>query len=272
MSREATEESDVKEKQQETTRQIATRNKSLYPLPDVNHSFETQIKILRACVVASDYGKRDSSLEQVQNVLVSKSGAIGNAISFFASIGLVSGDRNNFRPTGKAVDFIYASKNEGNGNANLILGEVIREAWFAKSARELIEVMGPVSESDLIGRMVRDCRVDPDKRERSFKSLIEYLRYTRIISEQPDGKLAIVKDPAVKREEVSPFDPKPTSLTDGGREDGIGDQQSNLHSISRQLPFAINLNIEISQNTDVEKLRQIIKTIREEFTDYCSNK
>jgi hypothetical protein len=157
-----------------------------HPLPSYEISFEKHFEIIKAYVELSKEGKELVSWKDFEGLVSMSSKYISANNKFFESIGLIKASekvKRKYYPTQEAIEFSKA-KVWDEEKAKAILRELIKNSWFWKSAKQLLNVRnGKCSKDELIKKLGIDSGADK-KHYPSLNVLIEYLMYVDLIGEK----------------------------------------------------------------------------------------
>ncbi len=211
---------------------------------------EALTKILVAYLkVGADQAEKSSG--EVAQVAGVSEGNISLNNKFFASIGLLEGRRGAYKLTHAGTEYARALDWGRLDEANGILSEAIKNKLMVQRTISYVSLNKPVSRDDLVARVATLANVKRESRfETGINAFLDILVLSGLLRED-DGQISL----GTRVEEPSEKVPGTPSLIKK-------EIEPSIHSPN--LPITINLNID--SNTDIEKLKAILRAIFETLT------
>jgi len=195
--------------------------------------------------------KGETSNKDVSQISGVSEANVGLNNKFFVSIGLIEGKRGAFKLTDGGAEYAKALDWGRLNEAQTILRKIIKEKPLVVKTLNYIDLNKPVTKDDLVGKIAQFANVPNEPRfSTGIRAFTEMVVLSGLLVEDKDGKIIIGEKE--KHAEVSVAIPTTPSISS---------------DIKKQpeptLPFNISINVD--SNTDVEKLKEIIKVLKELF-------
>lgn len=151
-----------------------------YALPTDRLKFDTQLSVLRAYGAASGSSRERVRLDDVASAGGVAKDTVSITNEFFRSVGLISKEGREFRPSEAVVDFTTAHQwNEQS--APFKLAEQLRESWFGKRVVRRLSVQA-TPRAEIVSELAIEAGASPSHRPR-VEMLVDYLRAAGIVAE-----------------------------------------------------------------------------------------
>jgi hypothetical protein len=193
------------------------------------------------------------SYSEVATVSKVSANNVGLNAKFLEYIGMLEGDKGNYKLTEKGKQYAQALDWGKLAEANSTLREILKENALAKKALGYVDINQPVTRDDLVSQIA--IIADKPKEGRyitGIQGFVEMLVTSGLLQSDSSGNLTASKE---KREESgeaylpSSFEIKHRAPTP---------QAINL---------PITLSINIDDKTDIVKLKEVLRAIREIFSE-----
>ena len=175
------------------SKKTVTRTKPKFVLPDPSASFERHLELLKAYVVLSKSGKEGVTYKSFKGYVDLSPFVISSNNAFLKDIGIieeVEKQRGAYVPTESAIRLYNALKWEKNPEIQSILSDLLKTSWFWSFAKQLLELEGKASRTELKEKLGFESNADPKKHTVSLNVLVDYLLKAGLIVEQ-DGNIAL---------------------------------------------------------------------------------
>ena len=248
-----------------------------YPVPDVRSSLDRDIKILKAFVTASDQGQKLIGSKDVAPFVGCNPQIVGGVLAFFSKIGLASKEGVEYKPMQETVDVVKEMKFETDEKAaGKFLIPMIIKTWFGDMTIKIFNAdREPLSKEELFKRLGKMSGADPEYHKSAINRIIEYLEYSHLIEYNEDKKAYSLKEGVnqIPIEEKVTKPPIATeSITTESKPNTVTFQkpptlQNNSHESKIIQKPRININLNIDNDIDEQKFRQLVKILKEELVD-----
>jgi hypothetical protein len=201
--------------------------------------------------------KAPASSNEVAQLAKVASNNVGLNNRFFESIGLLEGQRGSYKLTEAGANYARALDWGRVDEANKILFETIKDKPVVQKTVSYVSLNKPVGREDLVGRIATIANVKREPRfETGIKALIDMLVVSNLLKEEESGQLV----PASISEKPKEALLEPFEVT---KEKSL--EQKEVESYPKIAPQgpAIGLTVMVDSNTDVEKLKAILRAIKE---------
>lgn len=151
-------------------------------VPTSSMSFEKQVRVLRAYVALSEFGKNPVYYKEVMKAAEMARTQISGVNAFFVTLGfLEQTDKGTYIPTEPVVEFCRA----GIGSEDYsILTPVLRDSALLRAIRNRILIHGNPTRDELIEFLLKES--GESTRSRGERSL-QWLEKAKIIATDEDG-------------------------------------------------------------------------------------
>jgi hypothetical protein len=149
------------------------------PLPTDRLRFETQIEVLKALAITSDFGKRSVSGEELAAPLSLAPTTAGLNNAFFVDAALATKEgRGQYKPT--AITNEFARKHSFDPRAaGIVLAQVLRETWFYTAVGQRL-ALRPATKAQVIEALAHAVGATKD-RQVQLVNLLDWLGYAGLI-------------------------------------------------------------------------------------------
>lgn len=246
-------------------------------LPDSRiNKFDYHIQAIKAYAALSPDGKKALRFTDFQGLINYHVQLVSGLNKFFEYMGLIEQEKGKagyYRPTENALKFMNFLNWKQQTQAVEVLRPLVEKSWFWQSAKVLFVMKEKVTEDDLLTKLGVDAGADPKVHLNSLKSLIDYLVYANLIIKSDDGTYKLSGTANISNSSDNASALGQHKEQQGRPSSAVAHQQSNVsaqNSISPDLVYAnsiqpIQLSFNINGDTDIEKLKEILKVIREVF-------
>ena len=239
--------------------------KRKYSLPEKGLKFEREIAILKGLVEFSKKRETPVNYKDIRG-LGSKT-HISSELSFLADAGLSERQKGSkYLPIPEVVKVVNYLNSEKEKDAKEILNSLLQKSWFGELTIKIINVKREINRRDLVRELCSEDECDLEKDEKAIEKLIKWLDYAGIIEINENDVIRLKEIPMCKEgaETAMP--------------QYIGESESKIEptkeiatkEINKEKAFTLNLtmNIQIDSETDVEKIREIIRVIKQDLVKY----
>ena len=264
------------EKTNEEKSDKTKRKRIEFPLPRADVTLTTELNILKAFV--EDYRKKGQPLkyDEVTSTSINKY-VVSSELKFFASIGLADKQkRSKYIPTPDAIKIADYMMQERVEDSKKILRKILVQSWFGEKVTSVLKIEKEKKIDDLIKLLVKDIR-DLNVKELSKKAkktmyrLIEWLEYAEIIEIDENKIVKLKKIPALNNNEDNEDEGKEGATLTSKIEEVTSEpiveektvQSGENKKMRKEILLNLTINIQIDSNTDVEKVREIMKVIQQ---------
>lgn len=247
-----------------------------HPLPDTRTSFDTHhIAILKAYVTLSPSGNRELKYSDFSKTLLGFNPQyVSGNNKFLESIGiLMPGERGGrYKPSQATIDFCNNLNWKKDDDAKSLLRKLLRDTWFWKSTKNLLNMREKVSYEDLISELGHEARADPTKHRGSLVVLTDYLNYTGLIKKDDKGNITLIE----KEKEIKlPKGEIEKKEVRGVVEEKVGEKEAEaLAQAKERIPIGtimnvnINIGVEIASDMTEEEIKKKIKALFKTINEY----
>lgn len=227
------------------------------PIISTEVSFEKQLDIIKAYVVASKEGREPTDYNQVAGFANVAPATVSACNRFFVHVGVIrqAEESNKYLATEQAIEFHRAINWNKEEEAKGILRGLISKTWSWNSAKGYLEVHGSASRKDLIEKLGYDAGADPKKHGVGVGYLIDYMTYCGLLKES-DGTFEV--SAGIELESSNKLVTRGEQL----QEARSGTKDSAILSLPS---VPIILSIMISPDTNEEKIRSTIRVVLDEI-------
>lgn len=254
----------MEEKVEEKTRRKKTKRK--YPLPRADMSLENEIIVLKGLVQFSNKGKEPVKYDEIKipNVHPTR---ISVELNFFASIGLAERKKKGkYIPTQKAIEFVN-SLNWKEEDAKRIIRDVLSESWFGDLVIKMLSTGKKASLSNITSELGKTVEGDPKKDKKAIRRLVEWLEYAGIIKVDENEIVYLMEAPTLHKLEEDLFLAEETESTSKTIMKEKMVESEETKKVQKGVLLNLTINIQIDSNMDVEKIREIIKVIKQDLME-----
>lgn len=261
-----------------------------FPLPASHTSFDYHIKVLKGLNVASNKGTNFTLFSEVASITGIHHNTVSKVLKFFYDIGIIDRDKKGFyKPKPDVRDFFNELEWNESG-AGKQFGKIIVKTWFGEYITQLFKMNKEISKEDLIKNIGKYSLADQSNHT-ELLILVKLLEYGQIIkTDEKSGNYHLLGniesstkiksptnsiEPTLKNEEekgmsilrskkeVASRTPHEKNLTDGHKitDEELGSQQGAIQLSGGS--FAIQINVSINEDTDVEKIREKIMRLKQ---------
>lgn len=204
---------------------------------------------------------------------------VGKNNKFFASIGLLEGKRGGYKLTTAGSEYAQALDWGRLEEAQSLLKKIIKDKPLVRKTVSYVELNKPVQKDDLIAKIAVFANVPNQPRfSTGIKAFVEMLTLSRVLEETKDGLLTTSEKEESKETKSTVFlvEPKTEKLeTYNTMIDYLDSYFKSVPSSfylkrglippveGRRTPLAFVVTINVDNNTEPEKLKQIIKALQE---------
>jgi len=248
MNKDVVKESQEAPKRPKRTKGLAARE----VLPSTGLSFESQLKILRAYVTASEGGTKVVTLERIAAITQFSRFTVSSCNAFFAASNFIDREKNGYRPTEGLVSFIRQQPwNEEQAKG--FLRTMMKDTWYEKELRVLFEINPEMTAEELINALgsVVSARTD---QKGALETLMKFVSYAGlVVTDAETGKTRPAKVL------VSEGEPLPSEVELGLGKAPLVPEEKRIKVGGVAATFAVNLNLtlDITTGTPDEHVRKI---------------
>lgn len=248
--------------EKESKKRIITELK--HPLPDKRISFDSQLDIVSAYVVASNKGKNEVGYKELAPYIKIDPVLVSGCNKFFQHLGLIEPGQkfSKYNSTPLAEELHNAKQWDNEELKKSVLSKILQNAWFWNQTRQYLEVNKTATKDQLTQKLGIGCGADPQKHTPSLNKLIEYLQIADLIKEnngkfELNTKLSSDKEYQVIEQEQKENLPQKIKVDSNVSKTNI--TNSNNNSIS------ISLGLMINPETTEEQIRKAVRTVVDEL-------
>jgi Mn-dependent DtxR family transcriptional regulator len=211
--------------------------------------------------------QKEVSTKEVAQISGMDPSNVGLNNKFFASIGLLEGKKGGYKLTTSGSEYAKALDWGRLEEAQSLLRRIIKDKPLVQKTVSYVELNKPVQKDDLVAKIAIFAEVPNQPRfSTGIKAFVEMLTLSKVLEEK-EGTLV-----PVAREEPKETFVSSTQIPTGDIEfKAFGEWRSFLERIKQEtsvtdttkafLGFTVTINVD--NNTDPEKLKQIIKVIKD---------
>jgi len=251
------------EKVEEKTRRIKTKRK--YSLPEARLKFERELEILKALVEFSKKGEKP--IKYSNFIGLGSTTYVSSELAFFADAGLAIKEKGSkYLPTDEVIEFVNIL-NWDEEEAKKKLANILSNSWFGDVTIKILKIRNKIGLNDLMKELGKTAEADPNKDVKALKRLVEWLEYAGIIEidENENVRLKKVISPQ-NVEEKLPSSEKIESISETTTEEKIV-KSEEIKKVRKGILLNLTINLQIDSNTDVEKIREIIRAIKQDLVE-----
>jgi hypothetical protein len=234
-------------------------------------NLDSLIKIVIAYSKAGG-SQREVTTKEVAQISGLDPSNVGLNNKFFASIGLIEGRRGAYKLTSAGSSYAQALDWGRLEEAQIILRRTIKDKPLVQKTVSFVELNKPVSKEVLIAKVAGFASVPNEPRfSTGIKAFVEMLTLTKLLQESKEGSLETgVRDEPKKPDAdiiVSSDKGNLVTIETKSWNDfiDVSKRQLNRQPILRE-PLTLTLTLNIDNNTDPERLKQLVRAIREAFS------
>lgn len=213
--------------------------------------FDKLIKIVIAYlkVGAADEPRSYSDVSAVASISTT---TVGLNAKFFEYIGMLEGARGSYKLTARGKKYAQALDWGKLAEANSVMKELLKDNVLTKRALGYVDIRQLVTKDDLVSQIaIISGKPREDRYITGIRGFVDMLVTSGLLESDSSGNLTISKE---KREElVEAPQPSPIAVP------------STVKPPTISLP--ITLAISIDEKTDIDKLRELLRTIKEIFSE-----
>ena len=176
---------------------------------------------------------------------------------FLRSIGIIEGGRGRYKLTPQGTKYAQSLDWGKLDEANRLLREILKDKPVVKRALGFVDINAPVEREALVSQIALIAEVSRQSRyETGIRGLVDMLVTSGLLKESPEGNLVPGKPP---KEPIVPEEKKPRIT--------YPEIKVPVEAPPKRMAFPVSLNFNIDKETDVKKLKKILKAIREVFSE-----
>lgn len=230
-----------------------------FPLPDSHVSFDSQLAMISAYVVASNNGKSHVGYKELSSRIKVSSVYVSGCNKFFQHLGLIepSDSSGKYKPTALAIELHNAKQWDKDELTKATLRKSLQNSWFWNQTKQYLQIYKKANSGELIQKLGIECGADPQKHKGAISKLIEYMRNAELIKED-DGHFILTD-----------IDMQPSPISEGlqnSRYQIVSDVQNsppNQNKISNQT--RINFGVLINPESTEEQIRKAVRIVVDEL-------
>ena len=238
--------------------------KRKYPLPA--STLENDLLILKGLITYSEKGDTPVNYREIKininNTLISKE------LNFFSSIGLANEvSRGKYTPTPECIEFINKLDWDDQDAAKKVLRTLLEKTWFGDFAIKLLKVQKEIDLHSLAKKLGEECEADKELDKSAIKRLIKWLEYAGIV-EIDENEIVHLKEVPTSQnvEEKLPPAEKMGSISETIMEEEMAESEG-IKKVQKGILLNLTINLQIDSNSDIEKVREIIRVIKQDFVE-----
>lgn len=165
-----------------------------HSLPHPNATFEQHLRILQAYVIATNKGAKPVTYHEITGMVDFSQGYITGTNKFFEENGLLEKRHGigMYVPSSNTVVFQNYKDWKDEENAKTTLRKIVIKTWFWNSTLAILRMNnGKVSVEEIYKKMGLDSKANPNLHNLCFRSILEYLKYTGLVTEAEEGLIAL---------------------------------------------------------------------------------
>lgn len=209
--------------------------------------FDKLVKIIIAYLkVGAD--KEPKSYSEAAPVAGTSANTVRLNGKFFEYIGMLEGERGSFKLTERGKKYAQALDWGKLAEANSILNQLLKDNLLAKRALSYVDIHQPVLKDDLVSQIaIISGKPKENRYVTGIRGFVDMLVTSGLLESDSSGNLTVIKD---KKEEIVETR-QPSSFT----------LSPTAESPLISLPVTLTINID--EKTDINKLREVLKVIKE---------
>lgn len=215
--------------------------------------FDKLIKIILGYlkVGAAEEPKGYSEVASVANVATNN---VSLNSKFFEYIGMLEGARGNYKLTDKGKRYAQALDWGKLAEANAVLRETLKDNVLVKRTLGYVDINQPVTKDDLVSQIaIMSGKARQDRYITGIKGCVEMLVTSGLLESDASGNLTVSKEK--KEELVEPHVSRPSTF------------EVSRPTKPPSIGLPITLSINIDDKTDIDKLKEVLKAIKEIFSE-----
>lgn len=217
--------------------------------------WDSLTKILLAYLKAG--GDKDKvALQDVQQISNVSQNNVSINNKFFVSMGLLEeGEGRSYKLTDSGAKYTKALDWGRINEAKTILAQTISDRPLVKRTLSYVELNKPVTKEDLVGKIANIASVTKEQRfATGIRGFVDMLTASGLLQEDVEGKITVGKKETLEAE-MQPEKKTQTlpALLESGKKAVVA------------LP--VNITISVDANTDIVKIKAIVRAIREALTE-----
>jgi hypothetical protein len=174
---------------------------------------------------------------------------------FLCSIGIIEGSTGHFKLTQMGKQYAKSLDWGKLDEANKLLRETLKDKPITKRVLGYLDIHQPVSKEDLISQIALFADVTKESRfETGIRGFLDMLMTCGLLEEDANGKIVSSKERTKELELL------PTSAKED--KEWLKTIQPPTIQEEKRTTFPITLSFNIDNNTDPEKLKTILETIK----------
>lgn len=215
--------------------------------------FDKIIKMIIAYLkVGADEEPRSHS--EVASVAKVSAGNVRRNAKFLKYIGILEGERGSFKLTDKGKRYAQALDWGKLGEANSILKRTLKDNLLAKRALGYVDINQPVTKDDLISQIaIMSGKGRESRYITGIGGFIEMLVTSGLLESDAGGNLTTSK------KEIGELPESRVSRSPSFK------VSRPVESPMTSLPITLSINV--NDKTDIEKLKEVLKAIKEIFSE-----
>lgn len=191
--------------------------------------------------------KVEKSNEEIAQISGVSQNNISSNNKFFASIGLLEGSRGAYKLTQGGAEYAKALDWGRLNEAQAVLRRTIKDKTLVVRTIGYVDLNKPVNKDDLVGKIANTAGVKNEPRfSVGIRAFVELLILSGLLAEDKDGNVI-----AAEKDFIGESIPLKRIVE-------IPQEEEDAQNV-----FPVNITIAIDNNTDIEKLKSMLKAIRE---------
>jgi len=221
--------------------------------------FEILTKIIIAYLrVGGD--KQEKGTSDIANVANVAANNVSLNSKFLRSIGIIEGSKGKYKLTTDGAQYAQALDWGRLTEANKLLLKLLKDRPITKRTLGYVHINRPVDKETLAGQIAIIAGVRREPRyETGIRGFVDMLVTSGLLQEDKEGRLVTGIIP--EKEEL------PAVVEEKGREVPYQIPTVRPSEAAQRVAFPITLNFTISDETNVENLKKILKAIKEVFSE-----
>jgi hypothetical protein len=176
---------------------------------------------------------------------------------FLCSVGIIEGSAGRFKLTSMGKQYAKSLDWGKLDEANRLLRETLKDKPITKKILGYLDIHQPVSKEDLVSQIALFADVTKEPRfETGIRGFLDMLMTCGLVEEDANGKLIS------SRERTAEGELPQTPLKED--KEWLKTMQPPIQE-EKRITFPITLNLNIDNNTDLERLKTILETIKKVF-------
>jgi predicted transcriptional regulator len=222
--------------------------------------FEVLTKIIIAySKIGGD--KEEKSYNDVAAVANVSPSNVGRNVRFLVTMGILEGSRGKYKLTPEGAKYARALDWGKINEANKYLREILQNTEIVKRILGYVSINKPVDRETLVGQIAVIANVRRTPRfETGIRGFVDMLATSGLLEEKNE-KYTIGE---IRERKPVTTEPSEEKLT---RFPAEIEPVTSVTELKKELTFPITLNLNISDETNVENLKKILKIIKEIFSE-----